>query len=831
MALAQVSQSGRLTGTVTDPTGAVIVGASVQVRDEVMGSVIQTSTGSSGQFVIANLRAGSYAVTVTAAGFNKAEFRGVEIVVAGTYGLDVKLSIGSVNTTIVVQAGEAVLETQATAVTTRISGRPITQLPLVTRNAVELTLVLPGVQTTGRPADSTVLGLPIGAINITYDGINAQDNFNKINDGFATEIVPNVDAVGEFSVSIAALGAEQSGEGAVQIRFETQRGGNEYHGGLWWYHRNDALNANYYFNNLAGLPKDRMRLNQFGYKLGGPILKGKLYFFHAFDFYKFPRSVSRTRTILTDDALQGRYTYAVSSLPSTVPPWVTCDAIAKRCTADLLAMAGNSGFPSSLDPAIESLLTAMNSAATAPGVRELPTTSLFTRKIMFQNEGVTTRYMPDLRLDWNPTENHQFTATYHYQKEIARPYILSNGDPSFPVPPLNGNTCSMAWDRNLVSMAWRWNLTSQASNELRFGIQSRPGGFCNELNLNLYPLMNTNLGPIRAWPLFQFISTPLRDPVTWGDNAPLGQLTETLSWMKGRHFLSFGASLTETHVTLRYFSEVRAYLYFGLDYEDPAASIFTSANLPRMTSGDRSRASYLYGMLTGRITEYESRVYVNKDTKKFEPGAGWLERTQQREFGFYATDSWRLRPGLTVNAGLRWEYQGVPNSPDNMYWRLKGGYAGLFGVSGLNNLFKPGTLTGSVPVLEPNEDDPLYEGGLTNFAPGVGVAWTPNINNALWRTVFGGQGKTVLRSGYAISFTREGLQLFQVASTLSPQVALVFARPVSPYGPIGPGEFAAGSATLSGGITGLRQVPEEYGVPITLEPGTNMSADASMSRV
>ena len=110
-------------------------------------------------------------------------------------------------------------------------------------------LALPGTTTPGRPRTSSVNGLPKGALNITLDGINVQDNLLKSSDGFFTYVRPRTDAISEVTVSTSNPGSESSGEGAVQIKFVTQGGSNDYHGGVYWYHRNPALNANYWFNN------------------------------------------------------------------------------------------------------------------------------------------------------------------------------------------------------------------------------------------------------------------------------------------------------------------------------------------------------------------------------------------------------------------------------------------------------------------------------------------------------------------------------------------------------------------------------------------------------
>ena len=209
--------------------------------------------------------------------------------------------------------GGELLQTQTATVGTTLTGRQITDLPTASRDALDLVLAMPGTTICGRPRQSSVNGLPKGALNITLDGINVQDNLLKSNDGFFTYVRPRTDAISEVTVSTSTPGAESSAEGAVQIKFVTQGGTNDYHGGVYWYHRNPALNANYWFNNrdqpadpvTHKAPQARILLNQPGGKIGGPIRiprlfdgRDKAFFFVNYEEYRLPEKTSRTRNIL-----------------------------------------------------------------------------------------------------------------------------------------------------------------------------------------------------------------------------------------------------------------------------------------------------------------------------------------------------------------------------------------------------------------------------------------------------------------------------------------------------------------------------------------------------
>src|SRR3989440_4683285 len=278
--------TGALRGTVIDPSGARIANAQVAMIDSATGTQYATKTDATGDFLIGNLSPGSYTVTITKDRFRTAIYKDVKIIVSETYDLKAKLAVGVMTESVEVTAGQEVIQTESSTVGTSITGRAITELPFSSRNTLDLATLMPGAATTGRARQTSFDGLPKGSINITYDGINAQDNLLKSNDGFFTITRPSIDAVEEFSISTAANSAQDAAQGAVQIKMETKRGGNAFHGGGWEYLRNDWLNANYYFNNAAGLPRQTQRLNQFGGKLSGPIViphlfngRDKLFFF------------------------------------------------------------------------------------------------------------------------------------------------------------------------------------------------------------------------------------------------------------------------------------------------------------------------------------------------------------------------------------------------------------------------------------------------------------------------------------------------------------------------------------------------------------------------
>ncbi len=279
VARAQINSTSSLSGTVADTTGALVPGAAITVQNSETGAKFETITGPNGAFTIPSLPAGRYAANVSLKGFKETRVPNIVLEVGIPTSIQVKLELGQQTESVTVQAESAILQTQTATVSTTLAGLQINSLPLVSREALDLALFLPGITTPGRPRTSTADGLGKSAINITTDGINVQDNQGKSTDGFYTYVRPRTDAVEEVSVSTGAAGADSSGEGAVQIKFITRSGSNVYHGSLYEYNRTPWLASNYWFNNrnLAAdpntgkAPKTRVLLNQFGGRLGGPI--------------------------------------------------------------------------------------------------------------------------------------------------------------------------------------------------------------------------------------------------------------------------------------------------------------------------------------------------------------------------------------------------------------------------------------------------------------------------------------------------------------------------------------------------------------------------------
>ncbi|MBK9156133.1 MAG: carboxypeptidase regulatory-like domain-containing protein [Chloracidobacterium sp.] len=249
-AMAQIT--GSIAGTVVDANGASVPNATVTITSAA-GMRFTVQANENGAYRVPALGAGLYSVAVTQSGFKRTLVEQVKVDVGTPTTVNVTLEAGDVSESVTVTgAGGEVLQTQTATIGTTITGRQITETPVASRDALDLVALLPGTASVGAPRRSSINGLPKGALTITIDGVDVQDNLLRSSDGYFTYVRPRLDAIEEVTVSSANPGAEAGGDGAVQIKFVTKRGNNDYRGSLFYQHRDEGLNANYWYLNRDG---------------------------------------------------------------------------------------------------------------------------------------------------------------------------------------------------------------------------------------------------------------------------------------------------------------------------------------------------------------------------------------------------------------------------------------------------------------------------------------------------------------------------------------------------------------------------------------------------
>jgi len=785
IAYGQGNSTSSLSGTVVDPTGAVVPNATVTAKSNATGAEFRAATADNGTFSIPALDAGTYTVIISAAGFKQAVVNDVKLDAGVPATVRVGLEVGAANETVTVQGGGEVVQTQTANITTTLNVNQISNLPLVSRNPVNFIVLLSGVSTPTNNRASTINGLPTSAIDITLDGINIQDNFQKSTDGFFTRVPPSLDSVEEVTVSTATPEAQGGALGAVQIKFVTRGGTNEFHGSLYEYHRNPWLNSAYWFTNrdtrgfdvatgqfcqhfsapTSGEPYDpekckaqraRVLFNQYGGRIGGPIRipklfdgRNKAFFFVNYEEFRQPSQVNRQRTILSPQAQQGIFRYGTNGSVDLLQ-------LAQRAMA-----AGCVGCTTDIDPVIKKLLADIRNATNnTGGITQLTDPNL--QRFTYNPSGFSTNKKPTVRFDFQLTDKHRVEATWSYLDGRGGPDFLNNVEPHFPGFPNQG---SQPADRYTGSLAVRSTLTPTLVNEARAGLSGGPSRFnptasaadfsgtvANQAGFNLGGAPGNNATGIAAAIGIDgatATSAPSRRNPLFRD------LSDTLNWTRGAHGLTLGGKFTWLTLTFNQQTLVPT-INFGVDTNDPANALFTTANFPNASSTDLNNAKGLYAVLTGRVIAINANARLDEKTGNYKYLGNAFERGRQKELGFFAQDSWRMRPNLTLNYGLRWEVQGA-------FYPLNSNYttttlADLFGVSGPGNLFKPGTLAGRVTqFVQYKEGERAYHTDYKNFAPSLGFAWSPNAKQGWLKRFIGDSGQTVVRGGYSIAYNRRGI--------------------------------------------------------------------------
>ena len=750
LAFAQGTNASQITGTVTDPSGAVLPGATVNAKHMATGVVTPTVTNAEGVFTLPSLPIGTYEVTITLEGFKTFVAKDVVITAGTGANIAAKLEVGGVSETVTVASSSEIMQTQSTTISSTVNTNAITKLPLTSRSAMDFVNFLPGVSTPGGNRNATINGLPQGVINITLDGINIQDNTNRSTDGFFAIVSPRLDAIEEVSVTTAGQGAD-AGQGAVQIKFTTRSGGNNYTGSGYWYYRSDKLNANTWFNNRSQTAKAALKQNQVGARVGGPLIipglvnRGKAFFFANYEELSQPSEATRTRNFMVPAAMQGNLTYGTTPV-----------------TFNVLAFAAARGVPAtSIDPTIAKLLVDIESAANTGQVLPFDAN---VRQTTFNLAIESKRRFPTGRIDYNITDNHRFSSAVNYNWFTDGPDTLNSREPAFPGFPQFAGQTSV---RLGLSNSLRSTLSRNLVNEARVGYSGAPVKFFDEFSVSMYtgPLANTNGFHLNFPGLTSGLTGPAIGTATPSSrDATDLSFDDTLTWLKGNHNITAGASYTMYKVWLKNQRLVPS-LGFGLLADDPALTAFSAANLQAATgvnptTAELTAARNLFALLTGRVNSVTGEARLDDAGQYNYLGQG-IQRAKQNEAGLYIQDQWRWRPNVTLNAGVRWSLQQPFTADADSYSTSTMedvcGISGIDSSTGYCNLFQPGNTPGKAVTqyYQLKKGTKAYDTDWNNFAPNVGIAWTPGPRDGWLGTAM--SDEFVFRAGWSRAYSREGM--------------------------------------------------------------------------
>ena len=730
LAIAQ-GTSGSLTGQVTDPTGAAVVGATVTLTNVDTNLIQKETSDNTGSYLLKPVMPGQYSLTINAKGFAVYVQRGI-VITANQYATqDVHLRIASAsNEVVTVTADAELINTTSAELGSTVNEAAISGLPLDGRDPSSLVLLAPGtvnVLNHGGEGIQTGFSFPTetgasasggrqGSTFYMLDGVTNMDNYNLL-----TSTFPNADATQEFKVITSNYGAQYGFAPGAVVSVATKSGSNEFHGGAFWYVRNNAMNATDWFSHSV----DTLRRNQYGFFAGGPIKKDKLFFFGN---YQGTKIIWNSTNTLTTTPTAAMLTGDFSGLS---PDGVTTNLIGPFKTIG--------GKPNQLDTSIASLSPAalyfakngMIRAATtaANGTPLKPGVQLADGDMMYTYPTVHNTYDEGtLRLDYNlsPSQtltlrsftndfsapstdqpgnmesayNHRsWTATFWQQMYYFNNMVQHN----WTINPSTVNTISVFMNQNSAHSAAQelgsdgkalcFSNNSGDSSGVNIGV-NEPAGSCYMGALRI----NSNYGFESGW-----------DEPSAEVRNTLG-LTDTLNKTLGKHSFTAGIDLLHQHAVENTAYPTQPLIGFGRSGTGGGTSSFTGGYL----------ADYLLGAASGYMQ-----------------GAGEIADVAGWQFGPFVQDDWRIRPNLTVNLGLRWD----PNTPP-----VSQGGRGAAWVPGTNTITgfanstpgKQSSVFANAPAGllfpgDPGVPDTLMNSDYGYWEPRIGVAYQPK---ALTHTVF-----------------------------------------------------------------------------------------------
>jgi hypothetical protein len=719
-----------ITGTVTDPSGAAVTGAAVTATSEERGVTYPAVSNDSGLYRIAQLPVGTYSLKVEKSGFASVSHPAFVLTLNQVARVDVTMKVGQTSETVEVTGSAPILETDVTQVDTIINAATNDNLPLASRNYVQLTLLAPGAVSTdpssfnngnntggygGRPE---INGNREQANNFLLDGM---DN-NQVSDNLLG-YTPAPDAIQEFNLITNNAPAEFGNfEGGI-VNATIKSGTNAFHGDVWEFLRNDKLNANSWSNNLAypALPKAKLRWNMFGGTVGGPILKNKLFFFADFQDQRFdiPSSAGQDTVftaaerkgdfsaVCTDSTKGGSFTGpgGICKGGSGVQLYNPCASFTAPCIPGSPTPATRSPFPNNQIPA--AMISPVATALFGSSLYSTPVSSGLQNNAVNVVASAQNEVQGDLKIDFRASQkdniSYRFTRAYQNNPSNNSQALLSNGYSTTPIYNTVGdwsrtigtnlvNDARFGWSHITLNSGNSWaSSVGQFGNTLGIG-NGNPGSLPGLLSLTFNNSAVTSIG--------QAEQTQSFDDHVW-------QAEDALSWSHGRHNFKFGG---------QYWRQIIKTFYAGnngqlglMDFDGR----FTSPAIGA-TGGDGG-ADFLLGL------DYQYGRGVST-------GKTWQQSSNV--VGIYAQDTWRFTNRLTLNLGLRYD----AHTP----W-----------VEAHNQQANYNIATGNIDLAgQGGASRGLYQGfyGGRDFQPRFGFAWTPAALGE----------HTVIRGAFTISSYLEG---------------------------------------------------------------------------
>jgi len=740
------TSSASLQGTVTDPSGSAIVGATVALSSSESKLERTMVTGLQGEYRFFALPPGTYTLTVTAKGFSRYQQTDLQLLVNTPATGNLRLKVGSASESVTVTGEAPALNLVDASIGNSFNETQVKQLPLEGRNVPDLLSLQAGVAYTGNRPDlsdpkvkdqdtrnGAVNGARSDQSNITLDGVDVNDQAA----GYAfTSVLPvTLDSVQEFRVTTSNYNADQGEGSGAQVALVTKSGTNVFHGSLYEYHRNTFTSASDYF---LQAPLKLIR-NIFGVSVGGPIEKNRLFFFVNYEGTRQREQNSVVRTIPTPSLCQGMVQY------------VDVNGQTQTLTQTQLS-----------NPSLDPLGLGINPAIENAGHTGYFDTTFCTGKFKTNDTSVGDglnysgfRFGAPISLD-----NNAFIAKIDYHLTADGKHTLfwrgalqNIYNPQEPFLPGSPPMQTMTDHSKGFVVGYTAVLNPSMVNSFHWGFTRQSTGF----------LGNSN----QEWNTFY----GLDQGISYSHNAqtPVQNLLDDFSWTKGKHTLQFGGNIgivRDPRFSLEHsFSQGKGatnwmsptgFANTGGGYLDPA-----NIGLPEPAS--TFQYDYPVLGLLGMVSDVVANYNYDKQLNPLTSGTPVQRNYGLEWYEFYAQDSWRVKPNLTVTYGLRWslfpppwEINGFQASPnvnlgtqfDQIVQNMKQGMG-----------YQSTPLLGFVPGGPANHGPGWYNFEKSDFSPHISVAYSPHPHGGWLRSLVGEGDKTVIRGGFSKVYDRAGLQL------------------------------------------------------------------------